>query len=151
MVLDSSSFGFGALFAGILILALLILVALYVYFALAWLAISRRMKHPKPWLSWIPFANLAMILQLGGFHWAWIFLIFLSWIPVVGSLPLLVLLVIAHWRIFGKLNYPSWLSLALVIGAIPGIGFLGTIAYLIIVGIVAWSKKEKSTPVKRRK
>ena len=119
-------------------LLLLLLIAVYVYFALAWKTIAKKMKHKKPWLAWIPFANIAMWLQMGGFHWAWIFLVV---IPILGWIPLMVLFIISTWRVFEKLSYPGWLSLALIIDVIPGISGLGMVAYGIIIGIIAWKKK----------
>lgn len=119
------------------ILLLLLLIAVYIYFALAWSAIAKKMKHKKPWLAWIPFANIAMWLQMGEFHWAWIFLIV---VPILGWIPLAVLFIISNYRVFEKLKYPGWLSFALIIGMIPYIGWIGTIAYMTIMGIVAWKK-----------
>ncbi len=78
-----------------------------------------------------------MILQMGGFHWAWTFLIL---IPILGWIGLLVLMVIAHWRIFEKRHYPGWLSLGMIIPQ------LGGILYLVIMGFVAW----KDRRIKRR-
>src|SRR3989344_2468192 len=79
---------FGALVALGIMIAVLIFLALYVYFAFAWMTIARKLKYKYPWLAWIPFANIAMILQLGGFHWAWVFLIL---IPFAGWIAIIVL------------------------------------------------------------
>ncbi len=117
-----------------LLFALEIILAFYVYFALAWSTIAKKLKYKRSWLAWIPFANLAMILQLGGFHWA---LIFLLLIPIVGWIAILVLLIIASWRIFEKRKYPGWLSLSMVIPQVGGI------LYLIAIGFVAWKDKRR--------
>lgn len=122
----------GTLVAIGLIVAFVVFVALYVYFALAWQTIAKRQRHKYPWLAWIPFANMSMILQMGGFHWAWIFLML---IPIAGWLAILVLLVIATWRIFEKANYPGWFSLSMII---PKIGW---ILYFVAIGFVAWKQK----------
>jgi hypothetical protein len=106
----------------------------YVYTAWAWMAIANKLKYKYSWLAWIPFANLAMILQLGGFHWAWMFLIL---IPLVGWLVLWVLLIIATWRVFERRKYPGWFSLAMIIPR------FGTMIYLIIIGFVAWKDLKK--------
>ncbi len=119
-------------------LLFLLLIAVYLYFAFAWKTIAQKMKYKRSWLAWIPFANVAMWLQMGGFHWAWIFLVV---IPILGWIPLLVLFIISSWRVFERLNYPGWLSLALIIDVIPGISGLGVIAYGIIIGMVAWKKR----------
>src|SRR3989344_3660007 len=121
MVVDFSSWGgeeaaafFGGSVAGgvigalvaIGILFLIMMIALvYVYFALAWYTIAKKMKHKNPWLAWIPFANISMLLPLGGFHWAWVFLLL---IPFAGWVAVYVLFIIASWRIFAKRKYPNW-------------------------------------------
>jgi hypothetical protein len=116
-----------------MLIALLIALAFYVYFAVAWMTIARKLKHKYPWLAWIPFANVALILQLGGFHWAWVFLML---IPVLGWLALTVICIIATWKIFEKRKYPGWFSLSLVIPQVGGI------LYLIAIGFVAWKDKK---------
>ena len=127
-------FGLGALIAFGIIIALLFLLAVYIYFAIAWMTIARKLKYKKDWLAWIPIANGAMILQLGRFHWAWIFLIL---IPIAGWIALFVLLIIATWRIFEMRKYPGWFSLSVLL---PQVGF---ILYLIALGFVAWGDKKK--------
>ena len=125
---------FGAIIALGIIIAVVLLAVFYVYFALAWSTIAKKLKHKKPWLAWIPFANLAMMLQLGGFHWA---LIFILLIPILGWIAVFVLLIIATWRIFEKRKYPGWFSLSMIIPK------LGIILYLIAVGFVAWQDKKR--------
>jgi len=122
----------GAIIAIGVVIAILIMIAFYIYFAFAWMTIAKKLKYKRPWLAWIPFANMAMILQLGKFHWAWIFLVL---IPVLGWIALLVLMIIATWRIFEKRKYPGWFSLSMIIPQIGGI------LYLIVIGFVAWKDK----------
>lgn len=123
-------------------IAFLMLVGIYVYFSLAWSTIARKLKYPRPWLAWIPFANIAMILQLGGFNWAWVFLFL---IPIFGWIALFVLMIIATWRIFEKRKYPGWFSLSMIIPKVGGI------LYLVTIGFVAWSERNNRTPVVRKK
>jgi len=117
-----------------IILLILFLVFLYVYFSLAWSIIAKKLKYKRAWLAWIPIVNIAMILQLGGFNWAWIFLIV---IPIFGWIALLVLLIIASWRIFDRRNYPGWFSLSMIIPQVGGI------LYLIALGFIAWKDRKK--------
>lgn len=128
----------GAVLATLGILVALFIIAFYVYHALAWMKIAKRMKHKYPWLAWIPFAASAMRLQLGKFHWAWIFLVL---IPIVGWIALIALLTISIWRIFEKQKYPGWIGLSFPLMFAPKISGIGTIAYLIAIGFVAWKKK----------
>ena len=122
----------GAFTATMMIFAVIMSIAVYVYFAIAWMTIGKKLKHKYPWLAWIPIANIAFILQLGAFHWAWVFLFL---IPVVGWIALTVLCIIATWRIFEKRKYPGWFSLSLIIPQVGGI------LYLIAIGFVAWKDK----------
>lgn len=126
-----------ALVMAFIVLAVIIGVVLYVYTSLVWYTIAKRLKYKPAWLAWIPIANGAMILQMGKFHWAWIFLVL---IPVLGWIALFVLLVISMWRIFEKRKFPAWLALVPVLGCVPALGFLASIAFLIILGFVAWKK-----------
>jgi len=130
--------GLFAMFAGLAVLAIIVGIALYVYIALALQTIGKKLKYKNSWLAWIPIANYAMILELGGFHWAWIFLLL---VPFLGWAAIAVLEIISLWRIFEKRKYPGWLVLVLILSVIPIIGFLAGIAYLIILGMVAWKDR----------
>jgi len=114
---------------------LLVLLALYIYTSLALMTIGKKLKYKNSWLAWIPIANIAMILQIGEFHWAWVFLIL---VPILGWIPLGVLGIIATWRVYEKRNYPGWLALIPLAGYLPVIGGLAGIANLVIIGLVAW-------------
>jgi len=109
-------------------------LALYVYTSLSWMTIGKKLKYKKSWLAWIPIANISMMLQLGGFHWAWVFLVLL---PIIGWIPLFVMLIIATWRIFEKRKYPGWFSLSMIVPKIGGI------LYLVILGFVSWKDRKK--------
>jgi hypothetical protein len=140
MPIDSTLEGFflGSFLTALIALGIFILIsmflALYIYFAIAWMTIAKKLKNKRPWLAWIPVANMALILQLGNFHWAWIFLIL---IPFAGWLALFILILIANWRIFEKRKYPGWFSISLLL---PQIGW---ILYLVTIGFVAWKDKKK--------
>jgi hypothetical protein len=124
----------GALIAIGIVIAVIALIALYVYFALAWYTIAKKLNYKRPWLAWIPFANIAMMLQLGRIYWAWVFLLL---VPVLGWIAVYVMLIVVTWRIFEKRKYPGWFSLSMVIPK------LGIIFYLIAIGFVAWADKKR--------
>jgi len=127
----------GALVLALGALLVLFLIALYVYQAWAWMEIAKKRKYKYPWLAWIPFAASAMRLQLGGFHWAWVFLFL---IPVFGWIAVLVLLTISIWRVFEKQKYPGWLALSFPLMTLPKFGVFG-IVYFVVIGMVAWKKR----------
>jgi hypothetical protein len=133
------TYGIVAVFVALGVIAFFLILGLYIYHSFAWMTIAKKRKHKAPWLAWIPFANQAMRLQLGGFAWQWIFLIL---IPIFGWVPLYIMLVISSWRIFEDLKYPGWISLAplLDFAGAEGVGFL---LNLIVIGVVAWKEPDK--------
>ena len=52
--------GFAALGAAMLVWALIIGIALYVYYAFALMTIARKLKYDKGWLAWIPIVQLVL-------------------------------------------------------------------------------------------
>jgi hypothetical protein len=127
--------GIAGLFAGMVVVAIIVSIAVYVYMALALQTIGNKLGYKNSWLAWFPIANYAMILELGEFHWAFIFLLL---IPILGWLAVAVLVIISLWRIFEKRNYPGWLALTPVLTLIPFLGIFAAAAYLVIFGLVAW-------------
>ncbi len=143
----------------IIIPMLVVFLGIWVYTSLAYMGIAKRLKYKNPWLAWIPFARGAMVLQLGGFNWGWIFLwsplvlIPLFWVNAIlwfigmfllaaGVTAFGVLCYISHWRFFEKRGYYGWLALVPLVGIIPYLGWFFSpfagIAFLIILGFVAW-------------
>lgn len=125
----------------VIIVAILVAVGFYVFQSLAWQTIGRKQKYKRPWLAWIPFANISMILQMGRFHWAWVFL---AIVPIailtdIASVALITLIVISQWRIFEKAGYKGWLALLTLI---PIVG-------LVVLGIIAWRKPSKKPVAKK--
>ena len=117
-----------------IIIATLFAIAFYVYTSIAWQKIAKKFKYKNSWIAWIPIARWSIVLQLGNFHWGWVFLVL---IPILGWIALFILLIISKWRIFEKRKYPGWFSLAVIIPKV------GTIFDLIIIGFVAWKDRRK--------
>lgn len=134
-----NSIGWTALIALGIAIAVVALLAFYIYKSIAWMKVAKKLKHKHAWLAWIPIADIAMMLQLGNFHWAWVFLIL---IPILGWLALYVLFIIANWRIFEECDYPGWFSLSLIMPKV------GVILYLIAIGFAVWGDKKKIIKVK---
>jgi hypothetical protein len=131
-----------------IVVSLLFGLAGYIYNALVWMTIAKKLGHKYPWLAWIPIGQTILQLQLAGLHWAWIFLLLALIVPLLNILILfgiIALMVIIHWRVFQKRNYPPALSLITLGTIIPFLNFVAGIAYLVIMGMVAWKDR---TPVK---
>lgn len=133
---------FTGAFAGARIfVAFCIIAVVWVYTSLAWIEIGKKLRYEKSWLAWIPFARSAMILEMGGFHWA---LAFLWLVPVFGWIAIIILQTICSWKIYEKRKYPGWFALAAVLAfAGRDIGSLFSILDLIILGFVAWKDLKK--------
>jgi hypothetical protein len=130
---------FGPMLWAFVTFGILLVLAFWIYTSVAYMDIAKKLKYKKSWLAWIPFARGAMILELGGFHWAFIFLLL---IPFAGWLAFAVLTYISTWRIFEKRKYPGWFALIPLAGLIPYISVFASLAFLIILGFVAWSDKK---------
>lgn len=124
-----------ALLGGVLaMIAVAISIVFYVYWALAWMTIAQKLKYKKAWLAWIPIAQLFLIPILAKKRWTWGF-IFL--VPIANA----VFFFIWTWSIFEKRKYPGWLSLLPLAAILPIIGWIGAVAYLVVLGFVAWKDK----------
>jgi hypothetical protein len=126
-----------ALGSMVLAFILLLVVGLYVYFALVWMTVAKKLKYDKAWLAWIPIVQLVLFPILAKKKesaWPWVF-IFL--VPIVNA----VFLIIWTWVIFERRKYPGWLALVPLVGIIPFVGLFAGIANLIIWGLVAWSDR----------
>jgi hypothetical protein len=125
----------GAMIAFVVIL----IIGLWIYTSFAYMEIAKKLKYKYPGLAWVPFARGAMILQLGGFNWA---LIFLLLVPVLGWIAVAILYYISKWRIFEKRKYSGWLALIPLAGMIPFLSIFAEVAFLIALGFVAWQDKK---------
>lgn len=93
--------------------------------------IAQRTNTPNAWLAWIPIANVYLITQIGKVPW-WTFLaIFLGWIPYIGSIGLLALMIWWWWKVAEARNKPGWWGL--MIALIP-------VVNLVFLGMLAWGK-----------
>lgn len=112
----------------------LIMLGVYIYLSLAFMAIAKKAKLSAPGLAWIPGIGPAIIaFRASKMHWwPWLLLIGMI-IPIVGSIALVVFAVysvIWSWKMFEVVKRPGyWAILAIL-----------PIVNLILYGIAAWSK-----------
>jgi hypothetical protein len=107
-------------------------LALYVYSALALMTIAKKTNTPNAWLAWIPIANFYLMTQIAKVPWWTFLIIFLSWIPVVGALLMVGVIIWWWWKISEARNRPGWWSILMLI----------PIVNIIILGMLAWSDKK---------
>lgn len=110
---------------------LIIAAAMYVYFGFVFMTLAKKLKYDKPWLAWIPVANMFLYPILAGKTWPWGFLLF---VPLAN----VVFIIMWLWKIYEKRKYPGALSLVGLGMIIPFLGILAGIAHFVIMGVVAW-------------
>ncbi len=117
-----------ALFASAVYIVLMI--AVYIFFALALMSIANKTKTKNAWLAWIPIANIYLMTQIARLNGLWTLAILVSIIPIVGGLVFMGVSVWWWWRIAERRNRPGWWGILMII----------PIVNLIIVGLLAWQK-----------
>ena len=127
-----------ALFAGILVFVIVFFIAIYIYMALALMAIAKRTGTPNGWLAWIPIANVYLMLQIAGISGWWTLGILATFIPVVGTLAVVAGSVYVYWMISEKVGRPGWWGILMIL---PIVNF-------IILGMLAWGNAGASSSAK---
>lgn len=123
--------GLWAWFATFGVVALVFGLALYIFGALALMKIAQRTNTPNAWLAWIPIGNVYLITQIAKVPWWTMLAIFLAWIPFIGSIGLLALMIWWWWKVAENRNKPGWWGLMVTL--VP-------VANLIFLGMLAWGK-----------
>ncbi|VVB83494.1 Uncharacterised protein [uncultured archaeon] len=127
------------LFIGLFFFILTLAVAVYVYTSLAMMAIAKKAKHRHPGLVWIPVVGQYLVTsQIAKMPWWPILLLFGIFIPFIGGLSAIVLCVFSTiwmWKTFEAVKKPGWWAL---LNFIP---LIGTLVFLVLLGIAAWGKK----------
>lgn len=124
-----------AAFAAFAVVALIIALVMYVYFALAYMTIARKLKTEPAWLAWIPIANVYLIWKMSAAP-VWSLVVFIAGvfagvIPIIGfilAFAPLAMSVYWMWLIAEKRNFPGWISLLMLV----------PIANVVLPGVLAW-------------
>lgn len=102
--------------------ALLVPIAVYVWFALCLYMIAKKVGTENAWLAWIPIANIYLMCKVADKPGWWLVLFLIPIANIVFAI--IVWMKIAEFR-----NKPSWLGILLIV----------PIANLIVPGILAFS------------
>lgn len=138
------------------IIFIILIIAVYIYYSLSWSNIAKKLKYKKHWLAWVPIAQLFLYPILARKKWYYGFILVVpvlfllivsifnySWIFFFLGIINIFFMTWWTWNIFERLKFPGYLSLIYVLLIIPFIDVIATIAYLIIIGFVAFSKNKK--------
>jgi hypothetical protein len=117
-------------FAAMALVFAIIFLAVYIYSALALMAIAKKTKTPNAWLAWIPVVNTYLVIQMAKQPWWHIFALLLSFIPVVGGYAFLALSAFWWWKIAENIGRDGWQGILMVIPVVN----------LIMAGVFAWGK-----------
>lgn len=71
---------------GFLLFVLLFVVVIYVYYAVAFQRMARKLNVPDDWFAWIPVLNLVLLLRIANRPLWWILLLFIPLVQVVVSI-----------------------------------------------------------------
>lgn len=122
--------GMTLLFGGVaLIFGITVSLATYVYSSLALMTIANKLGNENGWFAWVPILNTILLFQLGDKN-PWLLLI--AFIPGIGALIIAILCIIIIMTICEKRGYDKLLGL---LSLVP-------IANLVLIGVLAWGKKE---------
>lgn len=122
--------GMIAAFLALGAITLSIFFAVYIYSAIALMAIAKKTKTKNGWLAFIPIANFYLITQMAGENGWWTLILLAVFIPGIGGLAVFGVGVWFFWLIAEKIKFPGWTSLLLLIPVVN----------LVMLGVWAWKK-----------
>ncbi len=106
----------------VILVSIVVVIAGYVYFALALKTIAEKTKTENTWWAWVPILQAVLMLNIARKPVWWILLLF---VPIVN----IVIGVVVWMAIAEARNKPSWW----------GILMLVPLANLIVPGYLAWA------------
>ena len=135
MVLEESAMGgLFALAIGLVIFVIAVMIALYIYMSLAFMAIAKKAKLSSPGIAWIPgFGPIIIAFRASEMHWwPWLLLIgcFIPIVDIFAGIAFTVFTIIWIWKMFEEIKKPGWWAILMLIPVVN----------LVMMGIAAWSK-----------
>ncbi len=94
---------------GSFIIALLISVAVYVYYAYSLMTIAHKTGTDGGWMAWVPILNVYLMCKVADKPWWWLLVI--AFIPFAN----IVLMVLLWMRIAEARGFPSWWGILLLV------------------------------------
>jgi hypothetical protein len=103
-------------------------IAMYIYTALAYMNIAKKLNSPNAWFAWVPILNIVLHFQLAQMS-GWYALLML--IPIAN----IVVYIMAMMKICERRGMEKLLALLTLI----------PIGNLVLLGVLAWKKDEVAT------
>lgn len=114
-----------AIFAGLMIVWLLFVAAIYIYMAICLMKIAKKTGTANGWFAWIPILNMILMIQVAKKPMWWIIMFFIPFVNVIFA----ILLWMAVAEAIGK---PGWVGILMIV----------PIANFIVPGYLAFSNME---------
>lgn len=111
-----------AAMGAVMLFAVVIGLAVYVYYSLALQTIAKKTNTENAWLAWIPIVNIILMLNIAQKPLWWIILCL---IPLVN----IVIMIIVWMAIAEARNKPSWWGILLIVPLVN----------IIVPGYLAWA------------
>lgn len=111
-----------AAMGAVMLFAVVIGLAVYVYYSLALQTIAKKTNTENAWLAWIPIINIILMLNIAQKPLWWIILCL---IPLVN----IVIMIIVWMAIAEARNKPSWWGILLIVPLVN----------IIVPGYLAWA------------
>jgi hypothetical protein len=125
---EAAALGFAFLLTGVgLIVFAVFAVIMYVYSALAFSAIAKKVGEEPAWYAWVPLLNLWLLAKIAQVPPVSLLLIFIPVVNLIYSLYLMM-------KVAERRGFPSWVGLLIVI---PLLG-------LVVPGYIAWAEPSKA-------
>ncbi len=125
---DSDMTGAEAAMAFGIVMAIwaIIMLPIYIYFALTLMVTAKKLEVKNAWFAWIPILNIILLLQCAGLS-PWLFL--LMFVPFAN----LIIMIFAYMKIAERRGFESWLGILMIV----------PVANIIIPGYLAWGEPPK--------
>jgi hypothetical protein len=108
-----------------------IFLALYVYAGFAVMAIAKKTNTPRPWLAFVPIANVYLMAKIGDLSGWYTASLALALIPFIGGFITTATFAYIWWKIAEKLHKPGWWGMLILIPVVN----------MIMIGVMAWGKE----------
>lgn len=117
--------GMAAVFIGIMLVWILVVLAIYIYMAICLMKIAKKTDTGNAWFAWIPILNLILMIQTAKKPMWWIVMFFIPFVNIIFSIML--------WMAIAEaVKKPSWVGILMIV----------PIANLIVPGYLAFSKMD---------
>ena len=158
---NMSALGMG-LIAGAIVAYIILIVAAYVLTSTIYFFLFRKARVKLAWLAYVPLGQLWPFLwtiKKSAWNILWFILPFGAAVAgammndalggillVIGSIIPLVFWIIWQVRLLKAFSMNPWLALIIIGFVVPFVGFLFQIAYLVLMGYLAFSAKVQYNP-----